>query len=268
MGYWLSYIGVGLRAATLRPYFNDGGVLLFSPPVVVASLLVPALALARLRVDAALALRPGSSSAGPGRRCWSWSPASRRGPRCAAALTFAYNHFDGVAVPAHDLQGRARWWRWGSPAWAARRPPRRGARLRAAAGRARRARRRRSARPARRSAPGRWCAGARVDAQMSSDRVPAAWTHGGARPRPHAARNERARWSSPGQLYALLPLGRDRRPGPARAHRTGRWRRASSALRRPARRRPAVDGRRADLPAAGAARAARAAAGPARGAAR
>ena len=45
MGYWVSYIGVGY-GGRLRPYFSDGGVLLFSPPVVLAGLLIPALTLA------------------------------------------------------------------------------------------------------------------------------------------------------------------------------------------------------------------------------
>ena len=44
MGYWISYLGVGY-GGDLRPYFGDGGVLLFALPVVLAGLLVPALAL-------------------------------------------------------------------------------------------------------------------------------------------------------------------------------------------------------------------------------
>jgi arabinofuranan 3-O-arabinosyltransferase len=44
MGYWTSYIGVGFGVS--RPFFSDGGTLLFSPLVVGASLLVPALAVA------------------------------------------------------------------------------------------------------------------------------------------------------------------------------------------------------------------------------
>ena len=47
MGYWVSYLGVGY-SGTLRPYFGDGGVLLFKTPVVLATLLVPALAVAGL----------------------------------------------------------------------------------------------------------------------------------------------------------------------------------------------------------------------------
>ncbi len=44
MGYWTSYIGVGYGIT--RPFFSDGGTLLFNPFVVGASLLLPALALA------------------------------------------------------------------------------------------------------------------------------------------------------------------------------------------------------------------------------
>src|SRR4051794_10896496 len=44
MGYWISYLGVGY-GGRLRPLFSDGGVLLFSWPVVLAGVLVPALAL-------------------------------------------------------------------------------------------------------------------------------------------------------------------------------------------------------------------------------
>jgi hypothetical protein len=44
MGYWTSYIGVGFGVT--RPFFSDGGTLLFNPLVVGASLLLPALAVA------------------------------------------------------------------------------------------------------------------------------------------------------------------------------------------------------------------------------
>jgi hypothetical protein len=45
MGYWPSYLGVGY-GDTLSPYFGDSGTLLFDPAVVTATLLLPALALA------------------------------------------------------------------------------------------------------------------------------------------------------------------------------------------------------------------------------
>jgi hypothetical protein len=44
MSFWLSYVGVGF-AGTAIPYFDDSRTLLFSAPVVVASLLLPAAAL-------------------------------------------------------------------------------------------------------------------------------------------------------------------------------------------------------------------------------
>lgn len=45
MGYWPSYLGVGY-GDTLGPYFGDSGTMLFNLPVVVASLVVPGLAIA------------------------------------------------------------------------------------------------------------------------------------------------------------------------------------------------------------------------------
>jgi arabinofuranan 3-O-arabinosyltransferase len=45
MGYWPSYLGVGY-GDVLRPYFGSSPALLFDPPVVVATLLVPGLAMA------------------------------------------------------------------------------------------------------------------------------------------------------------------------------------------------------------------------------
>jgi hypothetical protein len=44
MGYWPSYLGIGY-ADHLTPFFADSGTLLFNPAVVVATLLIPALAL-------------------------------------------------------------------------------------------------------------------------------------------------------------------------------------------------------------------------------
>jgi arabinofuranan 3-O-arabinosyltransferase len=44
MGYWTSYIGVGYYGIQ-RPFFSDGGTLLFAAPVLLASLVLPAAAL-------------------------------------------------------------------------------------------------------------------------------------------------------------------------------------------------------------------------------
>jgi arabinofuranan 3-O-arabinosyltransferase len=44
MGFWLSYVGIGFRSGPI-PYFDDSHTMLFAAPVVVATLLLPALAL-------------------------------------------------------------------------------------------------------------------------------------------------------------------------------------------------------------------------------
>ena len=94
MGYWLSYLGAGFGDRPL-PYFDASADLLFSPPVVVASLLVPALAVAAL-------VRT---------RRWSYAPfflllllagllimsvGFPEGTPLRRALTFTYNHTDPV----------------------------------------------------------------------------------------------------------------------------------------------------------------------------
>ena len=94
MGYWLSYLGAGFGDRPL-PYFDAGDQLLFSPPVVVASLLVPALAIAGLVRS----------------RRWAYAPffllllltgllvmtaGFPEGTPFRRALTFTYNHVEGV----------------------------------------------------------------------------------------------------------------------------------------------------------------------------
>ena len=49
MGYWISYLGIGSYGEQV-PYFENSSVLLFSEPVVVATLVVPGLALAGFAV--------------------------------------------------------------------------------------------------------------------------------------------------------------------------------------------------------------------------
>ena len=138
MGYWISYLGVGY-GGELRPYFGDGGVLLFALPVVVAGLLVPALALTgfawtpqgplRAVRAAARARRPARHDGGlPG------------GHAAAPGVELHVQPLRPGPVPAHDLQGRAA---GGARARGARRAGRRararagvaGRRARAAAGR-------------------------------------------------------------------------------------------------------------------------------------
>ena len=68
MGYWISYLGVGY-GGTLRPYFGDGGVLLFALPVVLAGLLMPALALTGFAWTRKHPLWAVRAAARPRRRC-------------------------------------------------------------------------------------------------------------------------------------------------------------------------------------------------------
>ena len=90
MAYWTSYFGVGFYGAQ-RPLFSESATLLFNPFLVGASLLVPALALAGLRLVAALSLRavPAARAAGgPGHRGGRVSRAARRSAR---RMEWVYN---------------------------------------------------------------------------------------------------------------------------------------------------------------------------------
>ncbi|HEY7630376.1 MAG TPA: alpha-(1-_3)-arabinofuranosyltransferase family protein, partial [Thermoleophilaceae bacterium] len=94
MGYWISYLGVGY-GGHIKPYFSDSGLLLFNPFVVVATLLVPALALAgfvwtrrwRFGPFFLLLVLAGLLLMGAG---WPEGTPLRRG------LNFTYNHFSAV----------------------------------------------------------------------------------------------------------------------------------------------------------------------------
>src|SRR5919198_1474741 len=94
LGYWLSYIGIGY-GGKLHSYFGDSRVMLFHPAVVIASLLVPALALGGfvwtrrwrygpwflgLSLAGAIVMVAGFPDGTPLRR----------------ALTFTYNHVEAV----------------------------------------------------------------------------------------------------------------------------------------------------------------------------
>ena len=103
MGYWISYLGVGYGGERV-PYFGNGDVLLFSAPVVIAGLLVPALALAgfalahRWRYGAVLPAARAGRPGGDGRRL----------PGGDAAAARDELHLQpplAGPVPAHDLQG-------------------------------------------------------------------------------------------------------------------------------------------------------------------
>ena len=105
MGYWISYLGVGY-GGELRPYFGDGGVLLFALPVVIAGLLVPALALTGFAWTRKDRVRRRSRCAG-----------ARRPDRDDGRLPGGHAAPPGVelyvqplrpgAVPADDVQGGA-----------------------------------------------------------------------------------------------------------------------------------------------------------------
>ena len=109
--------------------------------------------------------------------------------------------------------------------------------------------------------------GRAIDPRLTFDEVPASWREAADHVDATAGEDGRA-VVLPGQLYALLPLGRDDRRDPARARRAPRGGALRGALRGPARRRPALDHRRARPAAPRAARPARPAAGPARARAR
>jgi arabinofuranan 3-O-arabinosyltransferase len=94
MGYWISYLGTGY-GARLHPYFDTSGTLLFEPLPLVASLLLPALALGgfawtrrwrygpfflALALVGALVMSAGFPEGSPLRR----------------ALTFGYNHAEAA----------------------------------------------------------------------------------------------------------------------------------------------------------------------------
>jgi hypothetical protein len=94
MGYWLSYLGAGFGERPL-PYFDAGDQLIFSPPVVAASLLVPALAVAGLVRSRRAAFAPFFLLlllAG----LLVMSAGFPEGTPFRRALTFTYNHVEAV----------------------------------------------------------------------------------------------------------------------------------------------------------------------------
>ena len=227
MGYWISYLGVGY-GGELRPYFGDGGVLLFALPVVLAGLLVPALALtgfAWTRTDrygpfalllvivGLLVMAAGFPEGTPLRR----------------ASNFTYNNF----VPVQFLRTTYK----AGPLVVI------GLAVLAGLGAARVPRRAWLVPALVLPLVASWplIRGRGVDDQLLWERIPAAWQDAAA----HVdARGGRA-VVLPGQLYAyydwggtidpILPVLADTPGGDAQRRR----------LRRPARDRPAVDGRRA-----------------------
>ena len=241
MSFWLSYVGLGFNGHAI-PYFDDQHTLLFSLPVVVATLLVPAVALGGfvwtrrwrygplflgMALVATLVMQAGFPDGTPLRH----------------GLTFAYNHFASLrflrtsykaapllAVALACLAGVAAgqaWWRLGV-AW--RRAPGRDCRPRGAgAGRLA---------VGNRQGPGP--SGVLQDDTHSMAR-------GGARSRPGAAA-QLAGDRAPRSAVLVLHLGRHRRPDPPGAVQAAGGRAHRGPLCRSAGDRPFVDGRRARAP--------------------
>ena len=223
MGYWLSYLGVGLRRRCSCRTSRDAGA--------------PVLAAGRGRVAAragARARRPGRGrGAGATRRSSSllllagllvMTAGFPEGTPLRRAADGTYNHVDAGAVPAHDLQGRAAA-RRSALALAGRRGGRRG---RAAGAACRRAR------PALAGGAGAaLLALSRVAARDRPRRSTRSSLDGSrrrGRTRPATSTRElRPNTRAlvlPGAAVRLLRLGRDGRPDPARAGRAaGRGRR-------------------------------------------
>ena len=192
MGYWLSYLGVGFGGAPL-PYFDASADLLFSPPVVVASLLVPGARARRARLDAALALRAVLPAAPARRAAGHDARASRRARRCArarhvrptttsSAVQFLRTTYK--AGPARGARARVPGGRAAARGCGGR-----------AAGARRRGARRRGRRPRCSLALAAWplATGRAVDAKFTCDEIPPAWEQAARRPRPRARPNATAR---------------------------------------------------------------------------
>ena len=261
MGYWISYLGVGY-GGRLRPLFGDGAVFLFAWPVVLAGLLVPAVVLssfALLRRSRAAAFLLVLALAG----LVVMVAGFPEGTPLRRAMNFTYNHvaplqFLRTTYKAGPLLALALAGLGGLAA--ARAAPWLRARGRAlpvlaAVGLAVLA------------AVSCWplVRGQALDSRLTWERIPAGLGGRGG-PRRRDGRRGRPRGRAPRPALRGLRLGRDGRRDPARAGRPAGGGPLRGAVRRPARGRPAVDGRRARAAAARAAGPARAAAGPAVGA--
>ena len=208
MGYWTSYIGVGYHGAAAAAVQRAPARSCSTRSLVGASLLLPALAVLRLRVDPALALRPRSccSAAGRGRGRSSWR-ASRSGTPDPRRHGVDLPHTCSSRASCAPPRRRRRWSRSGWPACSARRA---GCCGRAA--RFERGRRRRRALAAgtcgRADRPGRAAARAR-----HGDRAPADLeAHPGRLDRRRAATSTSTRSRTPGPWCCrpdlrLLPWG-------------------------------------------------------------
>ncbi len=105
MGFWTSYIGVGF-GGELRPFSSQSPGLLFSTPIVLASMAVPALVVLSLRWTWRAPVRPVLPAADRVRS----ADDGRRLPGGHAAAARPHVHLQpgrGRPLPAHDLQGGA-----------------------------------------------------------------------------------------------------------------------------------------------------------------
>ena len=253
MSFWLSYVGIGFNGRAI-PYFDDQHTLLFSLPVVIATLLVPAARAGRLRVDAQMALRTVLPGPGADRRTGDAGGVPRRdaaSPRPDVRL----QPLRIGSVPARLLQGRAAAGRVAGVPGGGRRGPGVVAAGRDLAPRDRARGRRR------RAGAGRVAVGHRQGPGPSGllQGDPGRVASGGARCRSGPAA-QLAGDRAPRGPVLVLHLGRHRRPDPAGAVQAVGGRTHRGPVRRPAGDGSAVDGRRARAPA-------QARAGPARAAA-
>ena len=208
MGYWTSYIGVGFFGAT-RPLFSEAGTLLFNPLAVGASMLLPALAIGGLRLDAALALRavPAARAAGRGGDRAGRLPDRHAQPRERWSGSTATCRWCASCAPPRRPR---RWWRsaWpGCSGWARSWPGR-------ACSRCRAPRLRRAALVA---APAGLAAlialaalplvrGTAIEKQLTWKRIPSAWTDVGRDLDRGPPQNSRA-LVLPGQIFANYTWG-------------------------------------------------------------
>ena len=243
MAYWTSYIGVGFFGAN-RPLFSEAGTLLFNPLAVGASLLLPALAIGgfiwtrRWRYGAVLAARAaGRRGDRGGRRSRRARPAARRWSGSTATCRWC--------ASCAPRRRRRRWSRSASAG-----PARPGAQLAlarlralprgaAARGAGRRRRRPGVADRARRAAA-RARHGDREAAHLEAHPAPPGPTP--ARPRPRAAANSRA-LVLPGQIFANYTWGGTTDAILPRVTKPPGGGALRDPLLRPARHRPALDGR-------------------------
>ena len=242
MGYWISLPRRRLRRAPAAVLRRRRRAAVRAAGRARAALLVPGARADGLRLDAALALRAVLPAARPGRAARHGRRASRRGRRCAAGVTFTYNHFPASSSCARRTRP-GRWSRSAWRCWAGSRPARLSSGCARAGARARLGAGRRARCVAFVAA---WPLTTRARRRATScawKRIPAAWHAAAADLDASGPRRPRA-IVLPGQLFAFYDWGGTVDailPALADAPVAARY---VVPLRRPARGRPAVDGRR------------------------